>query len=49
MLLKIEVRRKNKFFIYENSSFPEEQEVLLQEGLKFEKKSVTFNILNEKE
>ena len=37
MLLKIELQQKKNFFIYdqETSAYPNEQEVLLQEGLKF--------------
>ena len=49
VLLKIEIRKKHNFLFFESSLFPEEQEVLLQEGLKFEKKSVVFNIFNEDE
>ncbi len=37
VLLKIELKHRKNFYIYEgrNSAFQTEQEVLLQEGLKF--------------
>ncbi len=37
MLLKIELKDNKNFYIYEENdhAFPNEQEVLLQEGLKF--------------
>ena len=36
VLLKIELKHRKNFYIYENcSAFRNEQEVLLQEGLKF--------------
>ena len=36
-MLKIELKNRKNFFIYEgsNSAFSDEQEVILQEGLKF--------------
>ena len=37
VLLKIEIKNKNNFFIYDENThaFPSEKEVLLQEGLEF--------------
>ena len=37
VLLKIELKHRKNFFIYHgsDSAYPEEQEVILQEGLKF--------------
>lgn len=37
VLLKIELKKKQNFFVYneETSAFPNEEEVLLQEGLEF--------------
>jgi hypothetical protein len=37
VLLKIELKKRTNFFVYdaESHAFPEEKEVLLQEGLKF--------------
>jgi hypothetical protein len=37
VLLKICLKSKNNFFVYnkETTAFPEEKEVLLQEGLEF--------------
>ena len=42
VLLKIELKKKHNFFVYneETSAFPNEQEVLLQEGLEFKIKDL---------
>ena len=42
MLLKIELKKRKNFFVYneETSAFPIEQEVILQEGLEFKIKGI---------
>ena len=45
VLLTIEIKTKNNFFIYgnDNSAFNTENEVLFNEGLTFEVKSIKYN------